>query len=83
MKTPKENPEDKAARQRERRISMLELNRSSQEQSARATTDIRSVYGMGGLSLFSMMGAPALTGGGTAGPVAKPKPFQPLRLDVK
>jgi hypothetical protein len=51
---PKENPEDKAARLRERRISELERAESSQKSAADLTRDIRSVYGARAMSLFNI-----------------------------
>lgn len=53
MKTPKEDPADKAARERERRISELEQSQATQEQAAGLTSDIGAVYGLRSLSLFS------------------------------
>jgi hypothetical protein len=43
---PKEDPADKAARVRERRLSDLELSKSAQENARGLSTDLFSVYGM-------------------------------------
>ena len=61
MKTPKEDPADKAARFRERRISELEQDEATQEQAAGLSSDIRSVYGLRAMSLFGKPGTPVLT----------------------
>ena len=44
-KKPKEDPADKAARLRERRMTELERGVSAQDNAAGATTDIRAIYG--------------------------------------
>jgi len=46
---PKEDPKDKAARLRERRMSEVEDQRAGQDSAGQLTTDLRNVYGM---SLF-------------------------------
>lgn len=61
---PKEDPEDKKARLRERRLSMLELDRSTQQNAQDMGADLRSVYGMAGL-----VGAK-----GAKLPISKPMP---------
>lgn len=43
---PKEDPKDKAARLRERRISEVERTQTAQEQASALSSDIRAVYGM-------------------------------------
>lgn len=43
---PKENPEDKAARLRERRLSLLEQKETTEESARGLTTDLRAVYGL-------------------------------------
>lgn len=45
MKTPKENPDDKAARLRERRSAELERSRTVQTQARDMTGDVRRIYG--------------------------------------
>ncbi len=44
-KTPKEDPADRAARLRERRITELERGETAQETAAGLTSDIRAIYG--------------------------------------
>lgn len=62
MKTPKEDPKDKADRERERRISLLERRKSGQENAASMSSDISRVYGLGGLRFLGQAGT------ATAGP---------------
>ena len=64
-KTPKEDPADKAARLRERRISGIERDTATQKTAADLTSDLRSIYGFRGIPLNF----------GTVGAVAKPKPI--------
>lgn len=45
MKTPKEDPADRAARLSERRLSELEQVRAGQANAAAMTSDLRAVYG--------------------------------------
>ena len=45
MKTPREDPNDKAARLRERRMSELERSRTVQTQARDLTGDVRRIYG--------------------------------------
>ncbi len=59
MKTPKEDPADKAARLRERRLSELEQDQAAQEQAKGLSSDIRAVYGLRALSMFGTPGRPA------------------------
>lgn len=63
MKSPKEDPNDKAARERERRLAELDQNAAAQKDAGGLTTDLRSVYGLRSLSLF-----------GTGGIATAPKP---------
>ena len=58
MGAPKENPEDKKARLRERRMSELERARISQKNAFGMTSDLASVYGLRGLSMFGTAGTP-------------------------
>lgn len=44
-KTPREDPADKAARLRERRMTEMERGQTAMESAAGATTDLRSIYG--------------------------------------
>lgn len=55
---PKEDPADKAARLRERRIAEAERSRAAQESAADLTTDLMAVYGRRGMSLFGTGGRP-------------------------
>lgn len=45
MGRPKEDPADKAARLRERRMSLLERRTAAQNNAAGMTSDLRAVYG--------------------------------------
>jgi hypothetical protein len=59
-KAPKENPEDRKARLRERRIAGIERDTATQKTAADLTSDLRSIYGFRGIPLmFGSMGAPA------------------------
>ena len=58
MGTPKEDPKDKAARERERRMTELDRARAAQKEAAGLTTDLRSVYGLRSMSLFGTPGVP-------------------------
>lgn len=57
MGRPKENPEDKKARLRERRLSGLEQDKSAMGTAADLTTDLRAVYGLRGLPLLPSVAA--------------------------
>lgn len=48
---PKEDPKDKAARLRERRISEIEQRQAAQQQASGLSSDLASVYGFTGLGL--------------------------------
>lgn len=50
MKTPKENPSDKAARYRDRRIIDIKRQKFTQEIAADLTSDLRAMYGLNGLT---------------------------------
>lgn len=52
-KSPKEDPEDTKERERERRRSILERRRATEEQADGVTSDMRSVYGISGTNNFS------------------------------
>lgn len=45
MRTPKEDPADRAARLRERRMSELEQARTSEQTASGMASDLRAVYG--------------------------------------
>lgn len=68
MKSPKEDPNDKAARERERRLAELDQNAAAQKDAGGLTTDLRSVYGLRSLSLFG-------TGGIAPKPVVQKSPL--------
>jgi hypothetical protein len=50
MSKPKEDPKDKAARLRERRITGIERQQTAEESASSLTTDLRAIYGMKGLN---------------------------------
>lgn len=52
----KEDPEDRNARLRERRESLLERRMAAEEQARDMTTDYSSVYGVRNISMFGMPG---------------------------
>lgn len=52
---PAENPEDKAARERERAMVEQERMAATQGTAADLTTDLQAVYGRRPFSLFGMM----------------------------
>lgn len=58
MKTPKEDPADKAARLRERRISEIERSMATEKQAGGLMSDIGAVYGIRSIPLFGMAGKP-------------------------
>lgn len=60
-KAPKEDPADKAARLRERRLSGLDRNRAAQEQAGQLTSDLRAIYGFRGLPLGGLVPSVAPT----------------------
>ena len=76
MKTPKEDPADKAARERERRLSELDRNAAAQKNAGGLSTDLRSVYGLRSMSLFG-------TAGPTIGATPLPSPGLPPTLRAK
>lgn len=56
---PKENPEDKTARLRERRLSLLERKGATEESARGLTADLRAVYGpMGVKAMPQTIGKP-------------------------
>lgn len=54
---PKEDPEAKKDRLRERRISLIERRNAAEQSASGLTSDLRGVYGLSGLSLFGVPGA--------------------------
>ena len=59
MKSPKEDPADKAARLRERRLSELELTQTTEKQAGGLGNDLASVFGLRSIPMFGMGGSPA------------------------
>lgn len=53
MDKPKEDPEDKKQRDRERKRSIFERRRATEEQADGLTSDFQSIYGMSGMNMFS------------------------------
>lgn len=51
-----EDPEDRKARLRERRLSLLENRRAAESTATGLTTDLGSVYGLRSLSMFGQAG---------------------------
>lgn len=56
---PKEDPADKAARLRERRITEVERQKTTEKTAGGLTSDLQAVYGLRGLSMFGVPGRPA------------------------
>ena len=76
MKSPREDPADKAARLRERRLSELELTQTTEKQAGGLGNDLASVFGLRSIPMFGKAGkaAPASIPGSK--PTPKPKPNQ-------
>lgn len=55
-RTPKEDPQAKADRERDRRLATLDRRDSAQQEADDMTTDLRSVYGLSALSMFGRSG---------------------------
>lgn len=70
---PKEDPKDRAERERQRRIAALDRRETAEENAAGITTDLRSVYGLRSISAFGMSGkkAPKAPPGPILTPFAK------------
>ena len=51
-KSPKEDPIEQQERLRQRRVADLDRRRAAKANAKSLTSDIRSVYGVGGLSMF-------------------------------
>lgn len=62
MKTPKEDPADRAARLTERRMSELEQVRAAQGNAAALTSDMRSIYGIGAKPGIRPVAVPSIFG---------------------
>jgi hypothetical protein len=56
MQGPKEDPEDKKARLRERRLSLLEQERAGKKNAQSLSADLRNVYGLRSMSMFGTAG---------------------------
>lgn len=63
MKAPKEDPADRAARLRERRLSEIDQTRAGQKTAGDLTSDLRSVYGFRGIPLMFGGGGASSSGG--------------------
>lgn len=55
--TPKEDPQAKADRERDRRLAEIDRRDSAQQEADDMTTDLRSVYGLSALSMFGRSGS--------------------------
>lgn len=64
---PKEDPQAKKDRLRERRLSLLDRRKTAEETAGGLTSDLASVYGLRGLSMFG-------TRGTSVAPPAPPAP---------
>lgn len=53
MQGPRENPEDRADRERERRLATKERRDAAQQTAADLTQDLSSVYGVRAMSMFA------------------------------
>lgn len=51
-KTPKEDPVEKQERLRQRRVAELDRRRATKDSAESLTSDIRNVFGLGGVSMF-------------------------------
>ena len=71
---PKEDPEAKKDRERQRRMSVLDRRETSEEAAGGLTSDLRAVYGLKGLSMFGARGTskPAAAKTGTAATSPRP-----------
>tara|TARA_R110000851_G_scaffold308778_1_gene467891 strand:+ start:24666 stop:24884 length:219 start_codon:yes stop_codon:yes gene_type:complete len=58
---PKEDRDAKKDRLREQRLSLIDRRKSAEETAGGLTTDLRSVYGLGGLSLIGQRGTKKAT----------------------
>ena len=56
---PKEDPQAKKDRERERRLSLLDRRQAAEKTAGGLTSDLRSVYGLRGLSMFGKRGGSA------------------------
>ena len=67
---PKEDPDAKKNRVREQRLSLIDRRNSAEDTAGGLTTDLQSVYGLGGLSLLGQRGTKK-----AVLPKATPKPM--------
>jgi hypothetical protein len=70
-KTPKEDPADKAARERERRIADAERQDTTENQAAGLTSDLRAVYGLKGYRGASIFRTAAAVSGAGSRPTTQ------------
>lgn len=54
---PKEDPDAKRDRLRQRRLSMLDRRETAEQAAGGLTSDLRAVYGLKGLSMFGARGS--------------------------
>ena len=64
---PKEDPADKAARLRERRMTEIERTSATENNAGGLTSDLRAVYGMKGMGSMSGGGTTGMPGTGGGG----------------
>jgi len=67
---PKEDPDAKKDRMRERRLSLLDRRDSAEETAGGLSSDLRAVYGLKGLSMFGKRGSS----------IAPPKAVAPVQI---
>lgn len=53
---PKEDPDAKRDRMRQRRLSVLDRRETAEEAAGGLTSDLRAVYGLKGISMFGTRG---------------------------
>lgn len=73
--TPKEDPEAKAQRERERRLAQIDKSRTAQDEAEDLTTDLRAVYGLSALRSYGQS-APRGTTTGKSNRSAAPSMFR-------
>lgn len=66
--TPKEDPEAKAQRERERRLAELDKSRGAQDEANDLTSDLRAVYGLNALRSYGTAGRSTSPAKSTAAP---------------
>ena len=65
---PKEDPEAKAQRERERRLAKLDRSRAAQDEANDLTRDLRAVYGLSALRSYGKAGRSTSPAKSTAAP---------------